>query len=182
MAAFVIVIASTIVFGRVIVEIALVAPELLSAIAPPLVVVMLVMAVLAAVMYFARGDEAERVPLDDDPSALRPAVIFGLLYAAILFAVAVGQQWLGNRGLYLVATVSGLTDMDAITLSTAQLIKRGELPVETGWRMILLGALSNLVFKGAAVAVLGHRRLLRRVSLAFGIVLLCGGLLLAFWP
>jgi uncharacterized membrane protein (DUF4010 family) len=72
--------------------------------------------------------------------------------------------------------------MDAITLSTAQLIKRGELEVDTGWRMILLGSLSNLVFKGAAVAMLGHPRLLGRVSIAFGIVLVCGLLLLLFWP
>jgi len=182
LAAFVIVIASTIVFGRVIFEIAVVAPELLPAIAPPLVVVMLVMGVAAGVLYWARGGEAEQIPLDEDPSELKAAVLFGLLYAAILFAVAAGQQWLGNRGLYLVAALSGLTDMDAITLSTAQLIKRGELNVDTGWRMILLGALSNVLFKGAAVAVLGHRRLLRRVSVAFGVVLLCGGLLLVLWP
>jgi uncharacterized membrane protein (DUF4010 family) len=182
LAAFVVVVASTIVFARVIFEIAVVAPELLSAIAPPLVVVMLVMGVLALVMYWTRGGEAEQVPMDGDPSQLKAAVVFGLLYAVILFAVAAGQQWFGDRGLYLIAALSGLTDMDAITLSTAQLIKRGELEVDTGWRMILVGSLSNLVFKGAAVALLGHRRLLLRVSIAFGIVLLCGLMLLWFWP
>lgn len=182
LAAFVITVASTIVFGRVIFEIAVVAPELLSKVAPPLVVVMLLMGVLALVMYWTRGGDAEQVPLDKDPSQLKAAVLFGLLYAVVLFAVAAGRQWLGNRGLYLVAAVSGLTDMDAITLSTAQLIKRGEVEVDTGWRMILLGSLSNLVFKGAAIAVLGHWRLLRRVSIVFGIVLLCGVLLLLFWP
>jgi uncharacterized membrane protein (DUF4010 family) len=182
LAAFVVVVASTIVFGRVIFEIAVVAPELLPTIAPPLVVVMLVMGVLALGMYWARGGEAEQVPMDKDPSQLTAAVLFGLLYAVILFAVAAGRQWLGDRGLYVIAAISGLTDMDAITLSTAQLIRRGELEVDTGWRMILLGSLSNLVFKGAAVAMLGHPRLLGRVSIAFGIVLLCGLLLLRFWP
>lgn len=182
MAAFVVLVASTIVFGRVIFEIAVVAPELLASVAPPLVVVMLVMGVLAVVMYGVRGGDAEHVPLDKDPSQLKAAVIFGLLYAVVLFAVAAGQQWLGDRGLYLIAAISGLTDMDAITLSTAQLIKRGELAVDTGWRMILVGSLSNLVFKGAAVAVLGHLRLLKRISIAFGIVLLCGLLLLLLWP
>jgi uncharacterized membrane protein (DUF4010 family) len=182
LAAFVVVVASTIVFARVIFEIAVVAPELLSSIAPPLVVVMLVMGVLALVMYGTRGGEAEQVPMDKDPSQLKAAVVFGLLYAVILFAVAAGQQWFGDRGLYLIAALSGLTDMDAITLSTAQLIKRGELEVDTGWRMILVGSLSNLIFKGAAVALLGHPRLLLRVSIAFGIVLLCGLLLLRFWP
>jgi len=155
---------------------------LLSKVAPPLVVIMLVMGVLALVTYWTRGGEAEQVPLDKDPSQLTAAVLFGLMYAVILFAVAAGRQWLDDRGLYLVAAISGLTDVDAITLSTAQMIKRGELEVDTGWRMILLGSLSNLVFKGAAVAVLGHRQLLRRVSIVFGIVLACGVLLLLFWP
>jgi uncharacterized membrane protein (DUF4010 family) len=182
LAAFVITVASTIVFGRVIFEIAVVAPELLSKVAPPLVVIMLVMGVLALATYWTRGGEAEQVPLDKDPAQLTAAVLFGLMYAVILFAVAAGRQWLDDRGLYLVAVISGLTDVDAITLSTAQMIKRGELEVDTGWRMILLGSLSNLVFKGAAVAVLGHRQLLRRVSIVFGIVLACGVLLLLFWP
>jgi uncharacterized membrane protein (DUF4010 family) len=182
LAALVIVTASTIVFGRVIFEIAVVAPELLYGMAPPLLIVMAVMGGLAAVLYKVRGSASEQVPLDEDPSQLGPAVIFGLLYAAILFAVAAGRQWFGDRGLYVVAILSGLTDMDAITLSTAQLIKRGQLDVPTGWRMILLASLSNLVFKGAAVALLGHPRLLRRVSAAFGVVLLCGLLLLGLWP
>jgi uncharacterized membrane protein (DUF4010 family) len=72
--------------------------------------------------------------------------------------------------------------MDAITLSSAQLIKKGQLTVDTGWRMILVGALSNLVFKCGAVALLGHRKLLLRVSAAFGVALLFGLLLLALWP
>jgi aminoglycoside phosphotransferase family enzyme len=57
-----------------------------------------------------------------------------------------------------------------------------KLEVDTGWRMILIGALSNLVIKAGAVAVLGHRKLLFRVTIAFGIALLCGLLLLVLWP
>ena len=182
LAAFVIVTASTIVFGRVIFEVAVVAPELLPAVAPPVLIVMALMGVLAAVMYAIRGDEAEGVSLEEDPSQLGPAVVFGLLYAAILVAVAVGRQWFGERGLYAVAVLSGMTDMDAITLSTAQLIRRNELDILIGWRMILLASMSNVAFKGAAVAALGHRRLLRRVSAAFAVVIVCGMLLLVLWP
>ena len=72
--------------------------------------------------------------------------------------------------------------MDAITLSTAQLINKGQLDVGIGWRMILIGAMSNLVFKACAVAVLGHRRLFARIAFAFGIALAGGVLLLLFWP
>lgn len=182
MAAFVIMVASTIVFGRVVFEIAVVAPEILIDVVPPLAVMTAAMGAIAAGLYWMRRGEAEHVPIDEDPSQLKAAIVFGLLYAAVLFAVAAAKEHFDNRALYAVAALSGLTDMDAITLSTAQLIKRQELSVDTGWRMILVGALSNLVFKCAAVAVLGHRKLLLRVSVAFGISMVVGLLLLALWP
>jgi uncharacterized membrane protein (DUF4010 family) len=182
MASCVIMIASTIVFGRVLFEIAVVAPEILPRVVPPLAVMVLAMLLISAALYRMRGPQADQIPLDEDPSQLKAAIVFGLLYAAVLFAVAAVRENFDERGLYAVAALSGLTDMDAITLSTAQLIKRQELTVDVGWRMILIGALSNLIFKGAAVAVLGHRRLLLRVAAAFGISLLVGILLLVFWP
>ena len=72
--------------------------------------------------------------------------------------------------------------MDAITLSTAELVKAGRVTADTGWRVILLAALSNLVFKGGIVALLGGRRLLISISILFSIALTGVGLLLAFWP
>ena len=77
---------------------------------------------------------------------------------------------------------TGLTDMDAITLSTAQMIKAERLTIETGWRMILVGGMSNLVFKVFAVAFLGNRFLLKRIALVFGLSLVGGVLILTFWP
>ena len=69
----------------------------------------------------------------------------------------------------------GLTDMDAITLSTAQMVQEGRLEPSTGWRVILIGAMANLVFKALAVAVLGSRRLLVWVGMAFAIALCAAG-------
>jgi uncharacterized membrane protein (DUF4010 family) len=182
MAAFAIMIASTIVFGRVVFEVSLVAPHILVGVVPPLAVMTVLMGLIAYVLYATRGSDAATIPLDEDPSQLRAAIGFGLLYAAVLLAVAAVREHVGDRGLYVVAAVSGLTDVDAITLSTAQLINRGQLGLDAGWRMILIGALSNLVFKCGAVALLGDRRLLLRVGLGFAVALVAGLLLLALWP
>ena len=54
-------------------------------------------------------------------------------------AVAAAKEHFGETGLFLVASLSGLTDVDAITLSTAQLIQSGHVSTDTGWRMILTG-------------------------------------------
>ncbi len=118
----------------------------------------------------------------EDPSQLKAAIVFGLLYAVVLFALALAKERFGDQGLYVVSVLSGLTDMDAITLSTAQLMKKGQLGVDMGWRMILVGALSNLAFKAGAVAVLGHRKMTVRVVAAFGLAILGGVALLVFWP
>jgi uncharacterized membrane protein (DUF4010 family) len=181
-AAIMIVIASTIVFVRVLFEVAVVAPEVLTAVAAPLGVVLALLGAIAAASY-ARARRALRPPAHiGAPSDLRAAIVFGGLYAAVLFAVALAKEHLGERGLFAVAALSGLTDVDAITLSTAQLLKAGRLDLDTGWRLILTGALANLVFKAAAVAVLGHRRLFARIALQFGIALAGGAAVLAFWP
>ena len=182
LSAAVIMMASTVVFVRVLVEVAIVAPNFMVSVAPPLIVMMTVMTIIAWELYRMCRVSSPAVASNDAPSDLRAAVLFGLMYAAILVAVAFARQNFGDRGLYTVAALSGLTDMDAITLSTAQMIKRESISPTVGWRMILVGGLSNLIFKGAAIGLLGHPQLQRRMALALGLSLLTGGLLLAFWP
>ena len=80
------------------------------------------------------------------------------------------------------AGISGLTDVDAITLSAVQLVNSSQLEPDTAWRVILLATLSNLVFKGAAVAALGSRPLFVRVAVMFSIALAAGIAILAAWP
>jgi len=182
MATLVIAIASTIALVRVGVEIAVVAPSVLPKIAPPFAVLLGVMAASCAVLGFLGRGKSPELTVSEDPAELKAAIVFGLLYAGILFGVAAAKAHFGDRGLYVVAGLSGLTDMDAITLSTAQLVKAGRLELDTGWRMVLLAGLSNLVFKGAAVALLGHRELRNRVAVVFGVAVATGALLLGLWP
>jgi uncharacterized membrane protein (DUF4010 family) len=174
--------ASTVVFVRVLFEIGVVSPRLLPALVPPLSTMLGVMVALSALVYavFRQRPAEQRPP---EPSqGLRAAIVFGLLYAVVLLAVAAAKEHFGEGALYLVAALSGLTDLDAITLSTAQLVQEDRIPVDTGWRLILVGALSNLVSKAGVVAVLGTRRLLAGVAAVFGAALLGGGLLLVLWP
>jgi uncharacterized membrane protein (DUF4010 family) len=182
MAAVVLLIASTIVFGRVLVEIAVVAPGILATVSPPLLAMMAVMILISALAHHVEAGEFKPPPVDEDPAEIKAAVIFGLLYAGVLFAVAAVKEHFGDVGLYVVAALSGLTDMDAITLSTAQMIKKGNLDVDMGWRMILIGALSNLVFKFGVVAMLGSPKLRARLAIAFGAAFLGGVAILLFWP
>ena len=93
---------------------------------------------------------------------------FAGIYAVISFVVAAVQSEFGVEALYPVAVIAGLTDVDAITLSSSQLVSQGRLDADTAWRLILVASLSNLVFKGGMVAVIGGRALLKHVVPAFG--------------
>lgn len=182
LAAVVIMIASAVVFVRVTFEVAVTAPGVLPDVVPQFGVMTVFMGLVAAAAYLASRGESSESPGTSDPSDLKAAVVFGVLYAAVLFGVAAAREHFGDRGLYLVAALSGLTDMDAITLSTAQMMEAGRIDVDTGWRMMLTGGLSNIVFKGCVAAALGSRRLLRRIAVLFGISLAGGAALLWLWP
>ena len=181
-ASVVLLIASTIVFGRVMIEVAVVAPGILPIVGPPLLAMMAIMILISALAHQRQAGQFTPLPVDEDPAEIKAAVIFGLLYAGVLFAVAAVKEHFGDVGLYAVAALSGLTDMDAITLSTAQMIKKGSLDSDMGWRMILIGALSNLVFKFGVVALLASRKLRNRIMAGFGAAFIGGLLILIFWP
>lgn len=180
--AIVILIASTVVFVRVLVEVALVAPTLFREIATPLSVMAGFMCVVGAITFFVARSAIQTPESEEPPSELKGPILFGILYAAVLLFIALAKEHFDESAMYAVAGLSGLTDMDAITLSTAQLMKSGRLPVETGWRLILIGAMANLVFKTAVIATLGSPKLLWRIAVLFGISLAGGAVLFVFWP
>ena len=182
MAALVILIASTIVNVRVLMEIGAVAPTLLATAILPFSAVLTLMIVECLVLFIPLRRQETKAPEHDNPAQIKPALIFGLLYAVILFAVAAAKERFGNEALYAIAMISGLTDVDAITLSTSKLFRDGRMEAATAWRVILVATMSNLVFKTCAVGFLGSRRLLWKVSLLFGIAFASGVLLLMFWP
>ncbi len=206
-AALLIMAASAAAFPRVLAEIAVVAPTTFWQAAPPLGIMLGWMALLAAGMYYlvwiqearakvedgperdgSTGDEPRAAGQDDkaltqaNPAELLPALIFGALYALVLVGAAAANDYFGLRGLFSVALISGLHDLDAITLSTARLVEQGQVATHLGWRLILAAALSNLVLKGAAAAILGARGLLKWIALPFAMALLGGTALLLFWP
>ncbi len=181
-AALVILIASTVAFVRILGEVAIVAPRLLPQMGLPLAAMFVWMLLLSLGWYFFGRDDTTRLPEPSNPAELKSALVFGVIYALVLLAVAATKDYFGNRGLYAVALVSGLTDMDAITLSTSRLAHQQRLDADLAWRAILVASLANLGFKGGVAAVLGSRRLLWQVALLFGLAIAGGIVLLVLWP
>jgi len=103
-----------------------------------------------------------------NPTELRTALGFGLMYGVVLLAAAWLSDWLGTRGLYAVALVSGLTDVDAITLSSLRLLNLDKLSVSVAVNVITLAVLANLAFKSALTLVIGGWPMARHAIAGMG--------------
>ncbi len=166
-AAGVIVLANLAVLVRLAVVAAATAPAILSRLVPVLGTALLAGLAVALVSWRHRlAEEAEfPLPAVANPAELRASLGFGVLFAIVLLAVAWLSDVAGHRGLYAVALVSGLTDVDALTLSSLQLFTSGKLGAREAVVAIALALLANTVFKLGLVVTMGGRPLARRVIL-----------------
>ncbi len=178
-ATVVILLASLTVMLRLLLVSGVVAPRLLADLAIVFGPALALGLAVAAVAW--RGHVAgPALPMPEvgNPTELKTALTFGLLYALVLILSAWLQDIAGSRGLYAVALASGLTDVDAITLSSLRLHNQDRLAEAAAVTSIALATLSNLVFKSGLVISIGGAALARRAlpglaAIAAGI---CAGL------
>jgi len=154
-----ILLAWAVMFVRVPVLVAVVNRALLAPLLVPFLVMAATVGAFAAFYYFRDGSTEKRGSAKGEvdvknPFSLMAASKFGVLFAVILLAVKIVQQTMPPSGLYAVAALSGLVDVDAITLSMAEFAKSGEARVAV--ISIVIAALSNTLVKcGMAFAVAG---------------------------
>lgn len=97
-----------------------------------------------------------------NPANLLTSILFGAAYAVILLLSSWLSNTLGAAGVFGLAVASGLTDVDAITLSSLHLYNVGTLPASAATTAIMLGVAANLAMKATLVAVVGGAQLRRR--------------------
>ena len=170
LATLVIMIATAVVAIRVLVEVAVVAPRLVAHVMIPIGIVLAAAVVLSLAYWWRGARKPADLPEQENPTMLRAALLFAAVYAIVLLAVAWVRHQIGDSGLYYVAIVAGMTDVDAITLSTAKMASLGQIDAGQAWRVILVAFTSNLAFKAGIVAALGSRALLLRVAVLFAIL------------
>jgi uncharacterized membrane protein (DUF4010 family) len=155
-AVIVIVLANLVVLVRLGVLAAVLAPGVLTQLLPVLFGGLVAGGLGAAYGVHRLRPQGELPPLAmANPTELRTALGFGLMYAVVLLAAAWLSDWLGSSGLYAVALISGLTDVDAITLSSLRLLSLDKLSVAVLVNVITLAVLANLVFKAALTLTIG---------------------------
>ena len=179
---FIVIAATAVVYGRVLVEMFVAGPTFASQAWIPIAIMMGVAAATAAATWAWAMREQNGDDEPPNPAELKSALAFAVMFAVVLIGVAWANQRFGSAGTYAAAAISGLTDMDAITLTVSRMASEESTSAGTAMRSILIAAISNLVFKATLCWVLGGRRFGWRVAVAFSAQAAVALALIQFWP
>jgi uncharacterized membrane protein (DUF4010 family) len=134
-------------------------------------------AIGAGVSLALRGaagrDDTVAVPAARNPLELRPAFLFGGAFLLVLVLTRLAIDYVGRAGLYGLAALMGLSDVDPFVLGLAQSGARGE-PVHVAAAAIVIAVASNNVAKGVYACAFGDRATGRLALVLLGLLAVAG--------
>ena len=108
-----------------------------------------------------------------NPFELKTAIQFGALLAVIMLLANALHHWLGDAGIYLLAGISGIIDIDAVTLSVSTMARK-ELDITVAAYAIIIAAIVNTIIKGLLAITIAGGQMARDISIVLILVILCG--------
>lgn len=170
-----ILVAWTIMFARVVIMVALVN----SALAAGLALALGCMGATGLIVSFVlwrcnKSRQTGTVVAGANPFELTEAIKFGLLFGIVTVVAKAAEVYLGTTGLYLAGALAGLTDVDAISLSMANLALSDSTIVGVAQRTIVIAVLSNTLVKCGMAAFMGAPALRRTMLVTTGLLLIAG--------
>jgi uncharacterized membrane protein (DUF4010 family) len=179
----VILLANTTMFARVLLLTLVVAPAVFTRAALVLLPALVLAAPAIALRWRAATVTLAHAPPDaqaySNPTQLGAALLFAAGYALILVVSAWAAERVGASGLYGLAFFSGLTDVDAITLSVLQLFNTQAVGATVAATALALAVASNLLLKATLAWIAGGGAVGRGTALGFAAPLIGLGLGLA---
>jgi uncharacterized membrane protein (DUF4010 family) len=179
----VVLLANTTMFLRVLLLTLIVAPDVFTRAATALLPALALAAPAIALRWRVATAALAHSPPDgqaySNPTQLGAALLFAAGYALILVVSAWAAERVGAAGLYGLAFFSGLTDVDAITLSVLQLFNTQAADATVAATALALAVASNLLLKATLAWVAGGSAVGRGAVLGFAAPLAGLGLGLA---
>ncbi|MCX7863479.1 MAG: DUF4010 domain-containing protein, partial [Novosphingobium sp.] len=132
----------------------------------------------AAWLLLRRNDDTHHPEIVlSSPLELATALKLAALIGAIMLVARLAHDWLGSAGVMALAGVSGLVDVDAVTVSMARMSGRG-MGMEVAVQAIGLAVAVNTLVKTVMSAVVGGIKIGLRVGLASLVALAAGATVL----
>ncbi len=167
-------IACTFMYIRVLIEAFIVYPHLAAKLSIPYVLA--AGSGLLYSYYLYRRSNSTSVKLQNEmlfknPLQLSEAIKFGILFGIIYGAIAFVENRYGNIGVYIVSFLSGITDVDAITLSLSEMAKEAKLHHTIALEGIVIASATNSLVKLGLAAWIGGAKLGWEVAKFFALTL-----------
>ena len=158
--------ASGLMYGRVMIEAFVVEPELGRTLALPLSALFVAVVGTALVIWWrsTRHDPVDPGLRVRNPVTITSALQFGALYGVVVFVAKALIDNVSQASLSAVGAVSGINDVDAITLAAANFVRDGTVPVGTGAEAVMAAVVVNTIVKAGLAFALGSRALGIRVA------------------
>ena len=181
--ALAVILANGVMFIRVLAEVSVVYPLLISRLIFPFAM-LAVVTVLISFFLWRKVNAVKKEAVKEEvqvssPLSLISALKLAVFFALILAILKISHNYFSSAGVYVISLISGALDADAAAVSLAQLAK-GSLDIGIAQKGILLAALMNMVLKGGLAYAIGGREFRKVVLGSFAILLGVGIVLLFF--
>jgi uncharacterized membrane protein (DUF4010 family) len=154
--ALAILLAWTVMFFRVVIEVGVVNFSLAKSLVSGMALMGAVSLGICLILWRrGRSTETAEVESGRNPFELGDAIKFGGLFAVVIFIASAAQAYFGDTGLYVAGALAGLTDVDAIALSMANLAQQDPASSAAAARTIVIAVISNTMVKCGMVIWLG---------------------------
>lgn len=170
--------------SRVLLVVALAQAALLDHVVAPLVAATVATTVAGMALIARRSagpDEATAMGLGN-PLDLAAVLKFGGLLTAVGLLTHLATRVAGSGGAYTLAALSGIADVDAITLSMARLGGSGAISLDVAGLAVLIAVAVNTISKAVIGWAAGGRDFGMRMAIAAGLAVACGTVGYAFGP
>ncbi|HHF2889518.1 TPA: MgtC/SapB family protein [Vibrio diabolicus] len=169
-------------FPRLLIVLSVINPQLVKLLWP--IVMAMMVALYIPAWWIWRRSEVEQIEQSNkqtNPLALQSALFFGLVLAVIMLLAHALSDWFGNAGVLILSALSGITDVDAISLTLGRQSTQ-TLSVTTAALGILIAASVNTIVKMGMVIAIGDKKLWRRiVPVMTGCVVVGAGVFMALY-
>lgn len=171
---FAVIVACSTMFPRVLFEVAVLNATLLKSVWLPIVI--MTSSGFAYSVFLWKKSDPNRI--DDtsvtNPFNIFPAVKFAILYSIIVFATRLLEKTLGDQSLFIISFISGLADVDAITITLCQISRESPESLRHASTGITLATFANTLLKASFAIAIGSHSFRKRVAPGFIIIILSG--------
>ncbi|HHX8580108.1 TPA: MgtC/SapB family protein [Vibrio diabolicus] len=169
-------------FPRLLIVLSVINPQLVKLLWP--IVMAMMVALYIPAWWIWRRSEVEQIEQSNkqtNPLALQSALFFGLVLAVIMLLAHALSDWFGNAGVLILSALSGITDVDAISLTLGRQSTQ-TLSVTTAALGILIAASVNTIVKMGMVIAIGDKKLWHRIApVMTGCVVVGAGVFMALY-